>query len=186
MYLNLTGSWRSSGCSVLRLEIVFLECLLDTTMGVFHGYQIALELSSFVPLKKKQELRKLITSNDGVVSFIVTKKVNDSDYFLTRLSSISWLCLALILEQTAMQPAQWASCPSSAFLPVVEDRGLVFVRSRAPLRSFLNRCYINLHLLYDIYYLFICVLFNCISQATDELLVSFSWKWCSCKDAAVL
>lgn len=94
MYLNLIGSWRSSGCSVLRLEIVFLECLLDTTMGVFHGYQIALELSSFVPLKKKQELRKLITSNDGVVSFIVTKKVNDSDYFLTRLSSISWLCLA--------------------------------------------------------------------------------------------
>src|SRR6218665_1554374 len=62
---------------------MLLQCLVDVTMGVFHGYQIALELSSFSPLKKKQELRRLITSNDGVISFIVTKKVNDADHFLS-------------------------------------------------------------------------------------------------------
>lgn len=43
-------------------------------MGIFSGYQIAVELTSYVPLKKKQELRKLITANDGIISFIVTKK----------------------------------------------------------------------------------------------------------------
>ncbi|XP_078001506.1 protein mono-ADP-ribosyltransferase PARP4-like isoform X2 [Glandiceps talaboti] len=43
-------------------------------MAIFSNCQIALELSTSVPFKKKQELRKKITSNDGVVSYILTKK----------------------------------------------------------------------------------------------------------------
>ena len=46
-------------------------------MGVFTGCQLGLELSTSVPFKKKQELRKKITENDGVVSFIITKKVHN-------------------------------------------------------------------------------------------------------------
>ncbi|XP_070569266.1 protein mono-ADP-ribosyltransferase PARP4-like [Ptychodera flava] len=45
-------------------------------MGIFKGYQITLELSTNVPFKKKQELRKKITNNDGIVSYIITKKSN--------------------------------------------------------------------------------------------------------------
>jgi len=44
-------------------------------MGVFSGLQITLELSSSVPAKRKLELKKLITDNDGIISFIITKKV---------------------------------------------------------------------------------------------------------------
>lgn len=34
-----------------------------------------LDLASNVPFKKKKELRSKITAHDGVVSFLVTKKV---------------------------------------------------------------------------------------------------------------
>ena len=44
-------------------------------MGVFSDCQIAVEFGTNVNFKKKQELRKTITDNGGVVSFIVTKKV---------------------------------------------------------------------------------------------------------------
>ena len=47
-------------------------------MGVFSGCCIALELGATVPYKKKQEIRRLITENDGIVSFILTKKVTVS------------------------------------------------------------------------------------------------------------
>ncbi|KAI0229496.1 Protein mono-ADP-ribosyltransferase PARP4 [Lamellibrachia satsuma] len=43
-------------------------------MNIFSGCQIALELGINVPFKKKQQLRKTITDNDGVVSFVLTKK----------------------------------------------------------------------------------------------------------------
>ena len=44
-------------------------------MTVFNGCQIALELGIKIPFKRKQEVRKAITENGGVVSFIITKKV---------------------------------------------------------------------------------------------------------------
>uniref|UniRef100_A0A8B8A9B9 Poly [ADP-ribose] polymerase n=1 Tax=Crassostrea virginica TaxID=6565 RepID=A0A8B8A9B9_CRAVI len=42
--------------------------------GVFSGCQIVLDLSTSVGFKKKQEIRKTITENGGVISYIVTKK----------------------------------------------------------------------------------------------------------------
>ena len=44
-------------------------------MNIFSGCLIALELGSNIPFKKKQQLRKTVTDNGGVVSFIITKKV---------------------------------------------------------------------------------------------------------------
>ena len=44
-------------------------------MGVFSGCVIALELGTNVPFKQKKQLRQSITANDGVVSFIINKKV---------------------------------------------------------------------------------------------------------------
>ncbi len=46
-----------------------------TVMGIFSGFHIALELSSGIPFKKKQAIRQAITENDGIVSYILTKKV---------------------------------------------------------------------------------------------------------------
>lgn len=51
-------------------------------MGIFTGYCIAVELGSVLPFKKKQEIRQLITSNDGIVSFIVNQKVKIMVAFL--------------------------------------------------------------------------------------------------------
>ena len=143
---------KSTDCSVLRLENMLLRCLVDVTMGVFHGYQIALELSSFSPLKKKQELRRLITSNDGVISFIVTKKVNDADHFLSEFLVCLHCVWPITLEPSTIQPIAWASSLFSAFLCKLLESlcnlDLVFVWLEAPQRterSFLNRCYINHH-----------------------------------------
>ena len=44
-------------------------------MGIFRRCQITLELDSRVSFKKKAALKKKIIDNDGIVSFIVTKKV---------------------------------------------------------------------------------------------------------------
>ncbi|XP_056015621.1 uncharacterized protein LOC125677683 isoform X3 [Ostrea edulis] len=41
---------------------------------VFAGCQIVLDLSTSVGFKKKQEIRKTITENGGIISYIVTKK----------------------------------------------------------------------------------------------------------------
>ncbi|XP_060065436.1 protein mono-ADP-ribosyltransferase PARP4-like [Ylistrum balloti] len=41
---------------------------------VFRGCHVVLDLTTSVSFKKKQEIRKKITENDGVVSYIVTKK----------------------------------------------------------------------------------------------------------------
>lgn len=46
-------------------------------MGLFTGTHIALEFDISLGFKKKQEVRKLITANDGIVSFIITKKVTN-------------------------------------------------------------------------------------------------------------
>ena len=43
--------------------------------GVFSGCQIVLDLTTSVRFKEKAQLRKSITDNGGVVSYIVTKKV---------------------------------------------------------------------------------------------------------------
>ena len=45
-------------------------------MAVFSGCQVALELDSSVPFKKKLEAKNKVIDNGGVVSFIVTKKVH--------------------------------------------------------------------------------------------------------------
>ena len=44
-------------------------------MGILSRCQVALELDSCVNFKKKAALKKKIIDNDGIVSFIVTKKV---------------------------------------------------------------------------------------------------------------
>ena len=43
-------------------------------MEIFHDCQIVLDLSTSVHFKKKQEIRKKITKNGGIISYIVTKK----------------------------------------------------------------------------------------------------------------
>ncbi|XP_062600647.1 uncharacterized protein LOC134262286 [Saccostrea cucullata] len=50
-----------------------------TTEGVFVGCQVVLDLSTSVGFKKKQEVRKTITNNGGIISYIVTKKVDLKD-----------------------------------------------------------------------------------------------------------
>ena len=42
---------------------------------MFEGCQLTLELDSSIPFKKKVALKKSITENGGIISFIVTKKV---------------------------------------------------------------------------------------------------------------
>ena len=49
--------------------------VLCSEMNIFSGCLIALELGTNIPYKKKQQLRKTVTDNGGVVSFIITKKV---------------------------------------------------------------------------------------------------------------
>ena len=44
-------------------------------MAVFAGCQIALELDSSLPFKKKMAVKREVIEHGGVVSFIVTKKV---------------------------------------------------------------------------------------------------------------
>ena len=51
-------------------------------MGIFSRCQITLELDSCVNFKKKAALKKKIIDNDGIVSFIVTKKVFNVLHYL--------------------------------------------------------------------------------------------------------
>ena len=44
---------------------------------MFEGCQLTLELDSSMPFKKKVALKRSITENGGIISFIVTKKVTD-------------------------------------------------------------------------------------------------------------
>lgn len=44
-------------------------------MGIFSRCQITFEFDSSVSFKNKAALKKKVIDNDGVVSFIVTKKV---------------------------------------------------------------------------------------------------------------
>ena len=44
-------------------------------MKVFRGCQITLELDHTVKFKEKLELKKKVTENGGIISFIVTNKV---------------------------------------------------------------------------------------------------------------
>ncbi len=46
-------------------------------MGLFDGCQITLELDSSIRFKRKLELKKKVTDNGGLISFIVTKKVRN-------------------------------------------------------------------------------------------------------------
>ena len=53
----------------------------DQGMGIFSRCQITLELDSTVNFKFKTALKKKIVDNDGIVSFIVTKKVYISNKY---------------------------------------------------------------------------------------------------------
>jgi len=57
---------------------VFLfQTTAGTEGGIFHRCQIVLDLDAAqVRFKQKQELRKKITDNGGIVSYIITKKVH--------------------------------------------------------------------------------------------------------------
>lgn len=58
----------------------YLEfCVALTTVvmkTIFGGCQVILDLTTSVSFKKKLEIRKKVTENDGIVSYIVTKKVS--------------------------------------------------------------------------------------------------------------
>ncbi|XP_062507413.1 protein mono-ADP-ribosyltransferase PARP4-like isoform X2 [Corticium candelabrum] len=43
-------------------------------MGIFSRCQIALELTTSLSWKRKQEIKKSVTANDGIVSYIITKQ----------------------------------------------------------------------------------------------------------------
>lgn len=45
------------------------------SVGVFNGCQVTLELDSSIRFKEKLQLKKKVTDNGGLISFIVTKKV---------------------------------------------------------------------------------------------------------------
>ncbi|XP_063404028.1 uncharacterized protein LOC134687563 isoform X2 [Mytilus trossulus] len=47
---------------------------MDKKMSIFSDCQIVLDLTTSVNFKKKTEIRKIITNNGGVISYIVTKK----------------------------------------------------------------------------------------------------------------
>lgn len=53
---------------------------------IFEGLQFVLDSSSFtyVPFKKKQKLREDITTNGGVISYILTKKVRNFAAFCSK------------------------------------------------------------------------------------------------------
>ena len=51
-------------------------------MGVFDHCQITLDLDSSIRFKAKLELKKKVTENGGIISFIVTNKVLISSYSL--------------------------------------------------------------------------------------------------------
>ena len=52
-------------------------------MGIFSRCQITLEFDSTVNFKFKTALKKKIVDNDGIVSFIVTKKVPMYTFVIT-------------------------------------------------------------------------------------------------------
>ncbi|XP_078585828.1 protein mono-ADP-ribosyltransferase PARP4-like [Branchiostoma floridae x Branchiostoma japonicum] len=46
-------------------------------MGVFRGCQVTLELTGVtLPYKEKKRLRELVTQNDGIISYIINKKIS--------------------------------------------------------------------------------------------------------------
>ena len=45
-------------------------------MGVFTGCQVVFDLTTKVRFKEKVSLKRLVIDNGGIVSYIVTKKVN--------------------------------------------------------------------------------------------------------------
>ena len=65
-------------------------------MGIFSRCQIAFEFDATASFKSKASLKKKIIDNDGVVSFIVTKKVNDDRCLCIkhlRLGSLYHICV---------------------------------------------------------------------------------------------
>ena len=48
-------------------------------MGVFSKCQIALDLDTSVPFKRKAAIKRQIIDNDGIISYIVSKKVTLSN-----------------------------------------------------------------------------------------------------------
>ena len=44
-------------------------------MTIFDGFVVALDLDSCTNIKKKQEIKKLITDNNGQFTFVLNKQV---------------------------------------------------------------------------------------------------------------
>ena len=44
--------------------------------ALFHGMQAVVEFSYTTPYKRKQEVRKSVTNNGGIISYTLTKQVN--------------------------------------------------------------------------------------------------------------
>ena len=72
------GAWEEHQNYHFPKDFCFVSSLQipETGDGIFHGCQIVLDLDAVqVRFKQKQELRKKITDNGGVISYIITKKV---------------------------------------------------------------------------------------------------------------
>ena len=74
--MEITYIWFDT-CTSFTMFSFRSEPLVNRTdrMKIFNGCQIVLDLSTSVGFKKKQEIRKKITDNGGIISYIVTKKV---------------------------------------------------------------------------------------------------------------
>ena len=57
-------------------------------MGVFSKCQIALDLDTSVPFKRKAAIKRQIIDNDGIISYIVSKKVTLSLQCIFRTDSL--------------------------------------------------------------------------------------------------
>ena len=50
-------------------------------MGIFSGCKFTVEFDATVRFKEKQNIRKAVTDNDGVISYTINKKVTCLFFF---------------------------------------------------------------------------------------------------------
>ena len=66
----------------------FYKEVRELEMGVFSKCQIALDLDTSVPFKRKAAIKRQIIDNDGIISYIVSKKVTLSLQCIFRTESL--------------------------------------------------------------------------------------------------
>ena len=63
-------------------------------MGIFSKCQIALDLDTSLSFKRKAALKRQIIDNDGVISYIVTRKVGTPDMHGWQMQLRSYVSMA--------------------------------------------------------------------------------------------